>query len=87
MQVEEHTVQALIRLLLMEQSDLGLHCLLRPICPNILNFYSKNINCLCFKGTNHLLLTVYLYFYFFIFLGGGGGGGGGGVVGWCEGAG
>ena len=22
-----------------EQSDLGLHCLLRPICPNISNYY------------------------------------------------
>ena len=26
-------------LLLEEQSDLGLHCLLRPICPNISNYY------------------------------------------------
>ena len=30
-----------IRLLLEEQSDLGLHCLLRPICPNIANYYGK----------------------------------------------
>ena len=29
------TVKTLIRLLHEEQSDLGLHCLLRPICPNI----------------------------------------------------
>ena len=35
---ECQTVLTLIRLLLKEQSDLGLHCLLRPICPNILNF-------------------------------------------------
>ena len=27
--------------LLFEQSDLGLHCLLRPICPNILDFYGS----------------------------------------------
>ena len=27
-----------------EQSDLGLHCLLRPICPNISNYYS-NVTC------------------------------------------
>ena len=24
-----------------EQSDLGLHCLLRPICPNISNYYGN----------------------------------------------
>ena len=73
MQVEEQTVQALIRLLLQEQSDLGLHCLLRPICPNILNFYSENINCLCFKG----ITIFYLQFIsIFIFFFGGGGGGG-----------
>ena len=29
------TEKTLIRLLLEEQSDQGLHCLLRPICPNI----------------------------------------------------
>ena len=23
------------------QSNLGLHCLLRPVCPNTLNLYSK----------------------------------------------
>ena len=34
---------ALIRLLLEEQSDLGLHCLLRPICPNISNYYGSPI--------------------------------------------
>ena len=27
-----------------EQSDLGLHCLLRPICPNTYNFYGTNNN-------------------------------------------
>lgn len=27
--------------LLTEQSDAGLHCLIRPICPNTLNFHSK----------------------------------------------
>ena len=31
------TEKTLIRL--EEQSDLGLHCLLRPICPNISNYY------------------------------------------------
>ena len=31
MQVEEQTVKTLIRLLLEEQSDLGLHCLPRPL--------------------------------------------------------
>ena len=24
-----------------DQSDLGLHCLLRPICPNISNYYGR----------------------------------------------
>ena len=33
MQMEKQTVKTLIRLLLWEQSDLGLHCLPRPICP------------------------------------------------------
>ena len=35
MQTEHQTEKTLIRLLHEEQSDLGLHCLLRPICPNI----------------------------------------------------
>ena len=35
MQTEKQTEKTLIRLLHEEQSDLGLHCLLRPICPNI----------------------------------------------------
>ena len=35
MQTELQTEKTLIRLLREEQSDLGLHCLLRPICPNI----------------------------------------------------
>ena len=35
MQTELQTEKTLIRLLHEEQSDLGLHCLLRPICPNI----------------------------------------------------
>ena len=35
MQTEQQTEKTLIRLLHGEQSDLGLHCLLRPICPNI----------------------------------------------------
>ena len=26
-----------------EQSDLGLHCLLRPICPNISNYYGTTL--------------------------------------------
>ena len=30
--IERQTVQTLIRLLLVEQSDLGLHCLPRPVC-------------------------------------------------------
>ena len=82
MQVEEQTVQALIRLLLQEQSDLGLHCLLRPICPNILNFYSENINCLCFKGITIFYLQFISIFIFF-FRGGGGGGGGGRMLRRC----
>ena len=32
-------MKTLIRLLLKEQSDLGLHCLPRPICPKILDHY------------------------------------------------
>ena len=35
MQTELQTEKTLIRLLHEEQSDLGLHCLLRPVCPNI----------------------------------------------------
>ena len=35
------TEYILIRLILEEQSDLGLHCLLSPICPNTLNYYSS----------------------------------------------
>ena len=35
MQTEKQTEKTLIRLLHEEQSDLGLPCLLRPICPNI----------------------------------------------------
>ena len=35
MQTEQQTEKTLIRLLHEEHSDLGLHCLLRPICPNI----------------------------------------------------
>ena len=31
----------LIRLLLLEQSDLGLHCLPRPMYPNISSFYGR----------------------------------------------
>ena len=35
MQMEKQTVKTLIRLLLWEQSDLGLHCLLRPVCTKL----------------------------------------------------
>ena len=35
-----------------DQTDLGLHCLLRPICPNISNYYGtitiQKIECLAF---------------------------------------
>ena len=31
--LEWQTVMTLIRWLLLEQSDLGLHCLPRPVCP------------------------------------------------------
>ena len=34
-QMEWETVKTLIGLLLLEQSDLGLHCLPRPMYPNI----------------------------------------------------
>ena len=37
------TVWTLIRLLLLEQSDLGLHYLPRSIQPNTLNLYPKQI--------------------------------------------
>ena len=33
MQMEWQTVKTLIRRLLEEQSDLGLHCLPKPVCP------------------------------------------------------
>ena len=40
MQIEQQTVKTLlIRLLLQEQSDLGLHCLTRPICPKTQDHY------------------------------------------------
>ena len=35
------TVKALIKLLISEQSDLGLHCLLKLVCPNTLNFIGR----------------------------------------------
>ena len=34
-------MKTLIRLLLEEQSDLGLHCLPRPICPKTWDHYGK----------------------------------------------
>ena len=34
-------MKTLIRLLLKEQSDLGLHCLPRPICPKTLDHYGN----------------------------------------------
>ena len=40
---KKETVQALIRLLLKEQSDLDLHCWLRPLC---LSQYLKRLWCL-----------------------------------------
>ena len=42
MQRELQAVQTLIRLLLEEQSDLGLHCLPRPVCPKT---WEHNGNC------------------------------------------
>ena len=41
------TEYILIRLFLEEQSDLGLHCSLRPICPNTLNYYSSSARYAC----------------------------------------
>ena len=41
MLMEWQTAWTLIRLLLQKQSDLGLHCLLRPICPNASNLYGS----------------------------------------------
>ena len=37
------TVKTQIRLLLEEQSDLGLHCLPRPNCPKTLDHYGKYV--------------------------------------------
>ena len=37
-----------------EQSDLGLHCLLRPICPNISNYYAIYRGCLCLKADRYI---------------------------------
>ena len=42
-QMELQTVKTLIRLLLEEQSDLGLHCLPRPICPKTEGHYGINL--------------------------------------------
>ena len=42
MQTEWQTVEALIRLF-QEQSDLGLHCLLRPVFSNTDNFYMVHV--------------------------------------------
>ena len=49
-----------------EQSDLGLHCLLRPICPNISNFYG-NVECPCVlstgtMGSNQTVLSGFTLF-------------------------
>ena len=44
MQTELQTVKTLIRLLLYEQTDLGLHCLPRPICPKTLDHYGNSAN-------------------------------------------
>ena len=53
-------MKALIRLLLMEQSDLGLHCLLRPICPNTLEFGGKYVFCTLFRGLS-LSFSLHLH--------------------------
>ena len=50
------TVQSLIRPLLLEQLDLVLHSLFRPICPKSLNFYVINIK-------DNLALTAFESFY------------------------
>ena len=41
MEMELQTVKTLIRLLLEEQSDLGLHCLPTPICPKKLRIITE----------------------------------------------
>ena len=64
MQIEKQTVKTLIRLLVMEQSDLGLHCLPRPNCPkNVgsLRYIEKpTINILHCEGADfikHVLIS------------------------------
>ena len=44
LEMQWQKLQTLIRLLPMEQSDLGLHCLLRPICLNIFIFCGYQFN-------------------------------------------
>ena len=55
------TAQTLIRLLQMEQSDQGLHCLLRHICPNIYIFYSITIKVRPLVKINHLYHQIVNY--------------------------
>ena len=43
MQIEWQTVKTLIKLLLKEPSDRGLHCLSRPVCPDTLDHYSMKV--------------------------------------------
>ena len=42
--------------LLQKQSDLGLHCLLRPICPNTQNLYGTSGQ---WVGFNERLCPIY----------------------------
>ena len=47
-------MKTLIRLLLEEQSDLGLHCLSRPFCPKTLD--------LCMQSARRLILVSVSFF-------------------------
>ena len=51
----DQTVQTQMRLLIYEQSHLGLHCLIRPTCPNTLNLMT-----ILFKITRDKKCVYYL---------------------------
>ena len=48
-----------------EQSDQGLHCLLRPICPNTKNFYmSENVKIFCYRIILPVTYKLCVIFWF-----------------------
>ena len=54
-------MKALIGLLIQEQSGLGLHCLLRPVCPKIQDFYHNFWE--SFTYTNRCVINLCMCIY------------------------